>query len=44
MNEKKEDQEKNPFSPNFDHSKCYFWCGNPYCDSKPKLDDNELED
>lgn len=31
---------EDPFSPDFDHSKCYFWCGNPYCDSKP-LDEEE---
>jgi len=24
-----------PFHPQFDHSKCYYWCGNPYCDSAP---------
>lgn len=39
-----EKEETYPFSPKFDHSKCYFWCGNPYCDSKPLVDDEEEED
>lgn len=35
------EDEKDPFSPKFDHSKCYFWCGNPYCESRPKLGEDE---
>lgn len=24
-----------PFDPDYNHKLCYFWCGNPYCDSAP---------
>jgi len=28
-------QEPSPFDPGYDHSKCYYWCGNPLCKSAP---------
>jgi hypothetical protein len=34
---------ENPFDPKFDHSKCYFWCGNPYCHSAPEQEACEDE-
>jgi hypothetical protein len=45
--------EINAIDPDFDHTKCYYWCGNPYCDSAPDNrpglhfpinDDDDFED